>query len=137
MWIRCSVRLGVLIVGLTGAAWANAQNAASIASQYAAAAKQQSPAFAGFAAERGKQLFNSTHGTEWSCASCHTQNPLQSGRHARTSKEIAPLAPAANRWRFTSLDKADKWFKRNCNDVLGRECTLAEKGDVLTYLLGL
>jgi hypothetical protein len=51
--------------------------------------------------------------------------------------EIAPLAPAANPQRFTSLEKADKWFKRNCNDVLGRPCTSEEKGDVLAYLMSL
>jgi hypothetical protein len=28
-------------------------------------------------------------------------------------------------------------FARNCNDVVGRECTLQEKGDVLTWLLSL
>jgi cytochrome c peroxidase len=137
MRIRSSVPRVALIVGLMSAAWANAQDPASIAGQYAAAAKLESPAFAGFAAERGKQLFNSTRGSEWSCASCHTQNPLRSGRHARTSKEIAPLAPAANPRRFTSLEKADKWFKRNCNDVLGRPCTSEEKGDVLAYLMSL
>jgi hypothetical protein len=29
----------------------------------------------------------------------------------------------------------EKWFKRNCNDVLARACTPAEKADVLAYLL--
>jgi hypothetical protein len=28
----------------------------------------------------------------------------------------------------------EKWFKRNCGDVLGRVCTPAEKGDVIAYL---
>jgi hypothetical protein len=28
-------------------------------------------------------------------------------------------------------------FKRNCGDVLGRECSHAEKADVLTFLIGL
>jgi hypothetical protein len=136
MRIRSSVREVALILGLTTtAAWANAQDVASIASQYAMAAKQESPTFAGFVAERGRQLFTSTHGGEWSCASCHTQNPLLPGRHAKTHKEIAPLAPATNPQRFTSLEKAEKWFKRNCNDVLGRPCTAEEKGDVLAYLM--
>jgi hypothetical protein len=137
MGLRSGVRRVAVIVGLTGAAWANAQDAASIAGQYAAVAKQASPVFAGFAADRGKRFFTVTHGGEWSCASCHTQNPLLPGRHARTSKEIAPLAPAANRQRFTNLEKSDKWFRRNCNDVVGRPCTAQEKGDVLTYLMSL
>jgi len=33
------------------------------------------------------------------------------------------------------LDKVDKWFKRNCNDVAKRACTAREKGDVLAYLM--
>jgi hypothetical protein len=74
---------------------------------------------------------------EWSCASCHTQNPLSVGKHAKTGKDIAPLAPAANAERLTSPDKVEKWFKRNCNDVLGRTCTPQEKGDVLAFLLSL
>jgi len=102
---------------------------------YEASARQQAPAFAGFSAERGRTFFQSTHGNDWSCASCHTQNPAASGRHAKTSKTIAPLAPAANAERFTSAAEAEKWFKRNCNDVLGRVCTPQEKGDVLAYLM--
>jgi hypothetical protein len=29
----------------------------------------------------------------------------------------------------------DKWFRRNCVDVLERECTAGEKADLLAYLL--
>jgi hypothetical protein len=53
----------------------------------------------------------------------------------KTGKAIAPLAPAANAERFTDAGKAEKWFRRNCNDVLGRACTASEKADVLAYLL--
>jgi hypothetical protein len=104
--------------------------------QYAAAARQ-APGFSGFSSQRGESFFRATHGREWSCASCHTQNPAASGRHAKTDKSIAPLAPAANAERFTRPDKVDKWFKRNCNDVVGRACSAQEKGDVLTYLVSL
>jgi hypothetical protein len=45
------------------------------------------------------------------------------------------MAPAANAERFTDTAKVEKWFKRNCNDVLDRACTPQEKGDVITYLL--
>jgi hypothetical protein len=54
-----------------------------------------------------------------------------------THKTIQPLAPAANPERFTQAPKVEKWFKRNCRDVLKRDCTAREKGDVLTYLLTL
>ncbi len=87
------------------------------------------------AAERGQRLFAATHGREWSCASCHGTPPTQAGRHAGTGKAITPLAPAANPARFTDTAKVEKWFRRNCNDVLGRECTTAEKADVLAFLM--
>jgi mono/diheme cytochrome c family protein len=116
-------------IGLAGA-----QTPAAISSSYESAARRESPRFAGFAAQRGEQLFQTVHDGDWSCASCHTANPLAPGKHAKTGKAIAPLAPAANPERFTSLTTADKWFKRNCNDVIGRECTAQEKGDVLAYL---
>ncbi len=94
------------------------------------------PGFQGFSAERGETFFKAKHGGDWSCASCHTDNPAGEGKHAKTSKVIKPLAPAANAERFTDMAKVEKWFKRNCNDVLSRACTAQEKGDVLTYLLG-
>jgi hypothetical protein len=45
------------------------------------------------------------------------------------------MAPSSNDQAFTSQRKVDKWFRRNCNDVVGRECTAQEKADVLAYLL--
>lgn len=93
--------------------------------------------FTGFSAERGRTLFNAKHGNEWSCATCHGESPVATGKHARTGKEIAPLAPAANRDRFADEARTEKWFRRNCNDVLGRACTPLEKGDVLTWLMSL
>jgi mono/diheme cytochrome c family protein len=86
---------------------------------------------------KGQQLFTTKHGKEWSCASCHTGVPTVDGKHASTGKAITPLAPAANAERFTDAAKSDKWFRRNCNDVMGRECTAAEKADVLAWLLTL
>lgn len=88
-------------------------------------------------AERGRVFFNSRHGGEWSCASCHGNPPTTSTRHATTGKTITPLAPAFNPERFTDTAKVDKWFRRNCNDVLSRECTAVEKADVLAWLLQL
>lgn len=87
--------------------------------------------------ERGRVFFTSRHGGEWSCASCHGNPPTQTGKHASTGKAIDPMAPAANAGAFTSTTKVDKWFRRNCNDVLRRECSAPEKADVLAYLLSL
>jgi uncharacterized protein DUF1924 len=85
-------------------------------------------------AARGQQFFTNKHGHDWSCASCHGAVPTQAGRHAATGKSIAPLAPALNAERFTDPKKVEKWFRRNCNDVVGRECTADEKADVLSWL---
>lgn len=88
-------------------------------------------------AERGRAFFTSRHGGEWSCASCHGNPPLAAGKHASTGKAIEPLAPAVNPKAFTDTARVDKWFRRNCKDVLERECSAAEKADVLAWLLGL
>ncbi len=88
-------------------------------------------------AERGHVFFTTRHGGEWSCASCHQAPPVQPGRHARTGKALDPLAPAFNPRAFTDTAKVDKWLRRNCNDVLQRECSAGEKADVLAWLLTL
>lgn len=88
-------------------------------------------------ADRGRVFFGSPHGREWSCASCHGAPPTRAGRHAGTGKPIEALAPAVNPSTFTDTAKVDKWFRRNCKDVLQRECTAAEKADVMAYLTSL
>jgi mono/diheme cytochrome c family protein len=88
-------------------------------------------------AARGQTFFNAKQGREWSCASCHGAVPTQGGKHASTGKAITALAPAANAERFTDAVKAEKWFRRNCRDVAERECTAAEKADVLSWLMTL
>ena len=47
------------------------------------------------------------------------------------------MAPAVNAERFTDLAKTEKWFRRNCKDVVGRECQANEKADVLAWLMTL
>ena len=86
---------------------------------------------------RGQQLFTSRHGHEWSCSSCHGAVPTQAGKHAATGKPIGAMAPAFNADRFADAAKTEKWFRRNCNDVIGRECSAAEKADVVSWLLTL
>lgn len=88
-------------------------------------------------AARGQAFFTRRHGGEWSCSSCHGTPPVGEGRHATTGKSIAPLAPAFNPRSFTDSARSDKWFRRNCKDVLNRECSAGEKADVLAYLLTL
>ena len=97
--------ISVAIVGLFVVnAWA--LDPVSLEKQYASDAKQTA------SSSRGEKFFTSKQGKEWSCASCHGVPPTKEGKHAST----------------------DKSFKRNCNDVLGRECSSLEKADVMAYL---
>lgn len=116
---------------------ARAEQPTDFQAAFAAEAQQDAPAFSGFSAARGAAFFEATHGGDWSCATCHGSDPRAAGEHAVTGKRIEPLAPAANPARFTRPDKVEKWFRRNCHDVLGRPCTAQEKGDVLAWLLSL
>jgi mono/diheme cytochrome c family protein len=89
--------------------------------------------------ERGKKFFNTNFGRDfgWSCASCHGADPTKVGKDDLTSKRIQPLAPAANPARFTDRSRVDYLFSLNCKDTVGRACTVAEKADVLSWLLTL
>jgi hypothetical protein len=127
--------LVLIACALAFSASARAEAPADFLAGFEQQARQADPGFQGFSAERGRQFFTRTHGADWSCASCHTDTPAASGKHAKTGKSIQPLAPAVNAERFTSTAKVEKWFKRNCNDVLGRACSAQEKGDVLAWLM--
>ncbi|MBI5328984.1 MAG: DUF1924 domain-containing protein [Betaproteobacteria bacterium] len=122
------------LCGLAASALAAPGVTAAIVEHYHAQARQESPAFREFSAQRGKTLFLAQQGGV-SCASCHTDNVKTQGKHAKTGKVIEPLAPAAHPERLTDPAKVEKWFKRNCNDVLQRACTAQEKGDVLVWLM--
>jgi hypothetical protein len=91
-------------------------------------------------AARGEKLFRakvSGGKTADSCTACHTDNAKAAGQHVKTNKTIDPLAPVAQKDRFTDPAKVEKWFKRNCNDVLGRACTAQEKADFTAYMISL
>lgn len=110
-----------------------------ILSQYAATAKAASPSFAGFSAKRGETLhlskFNGGKPDTPSCTTCHGESPRSAGR-TPAGKSIDPVAVSVSPARYTDPAKVEKWFRRNCNEVLGRECTALEKGDWLTYVIG-
>lgn len=92
----------------------------------------------GFSAERGAALFTSTFKggkpDTPSCTACHGPTPKSKGE-TRAGKPIEPLAVSATPDRFTDPEKVAKWFERNCNSVLGRDCTPLEKGDFITFML--
>ncbi len=132
--MNTSRTLSTLLLALTAlplAVHAGDTTPAQQLAQWTAAAVQ--PA----SAARGQALFTQRHGGEWSCSACHGTPPTGQGRHASTGKSIPPLAPAFNAQSLTDSAKVAKWFRRNCKDVLSRECTAAEKADVLAYLTSL
>lgn len=112
---------------------ANAGN--PLLDSYEATARQESSTFTGFRAASGQKFYNAEGPRQLACASCHTVSPKNPGKHAKTNKDIEPLAPSANPNRLTDAAQVEKWFKRNCNDVLARACTAQEKGDFVTYVL--
>ncbi|MBF0285678.1 MAG: DUF1924 domain-containing protein [Magnetococcales bacterium] len=71
---------------------------------------------------------------ETSCTACHTTDLTRSGTHCHTGKPIEPMAPSVKPDRYADAEKVEKWFRRNCREVVGRECTPQEKGDVLSFL---
>jgi Domain of unknown function (DUF1924) len=105
---------------------------------YAQQAKSADPAFTEFSAARGQTLFLSTFTggkpNMSSCTACHTKDPTKTGQ-TRAGKDIEPMAASVNPKRYTDLEKTEKWFGRNCRNVLGRECTAPEKGDFITFML--
>jgi cytochrome b len=116
-----------------------AQAATPVQTRYAEQAKAEDPTFAAFDPVRGKAFYFAKHqakGGELACATCHTDDPTKAGR-SPVGKNIEPLAPSATPARFTDQAKADKWFDRNCKQVLNRVCTARERGDLLAWLLTL
>jgi cytochrome c peroxidase len=106
---------------------------------FATQARQQDPNFAGFSGERGKALYwreELRDDKTMSCTTCHGEDPMKAGR-TLTFRKIDPLAPSAAPARFTDVKKVEKWFRRNCNDVFGRECSAQEKGDFISWISNL
>ncbi len=121
--------LAALFWGVT----AQADTVGDLLAQYAAAGGKD------FSAANGEAMWTQENpdpegGAARSCASCHTANLTQPGKHARTGKAIDPMAPSVNPERLTDAKKVEKWFLRNCKWTLGRECTPQEKGDFLSYI---
>ncbi len=112
----------------------------AILADYARKARATDPRATAFSAQRGETLFR----TKWtggdprtsSCTACHTADPRQPGRNAKTGRPIEPVAVSANPKRFTDPATVEKQFTRDCRNVLGRECTPLEKGDYITFMAG-
>lgn len=93
----------------------------------------------GFSAAAGEAMWNKSFrdaktGESRNCATCHTGNLRDSGKHAETGKLIEPMKPVVNPKRLTDARQIEKWFLRNCKWTYGRECTPKEKGDFLLFI---
>jgi len=122
----------LLLASLAG----HAETPQQIRQTYVAEATRQQAGFTP-SAKRGDAFFRERFAVNEKmpgCASCHTDNPLNVGQHAVTGKNIRPLAVTANAERFSDPAKVEKWFGRNCKEVVGRACTPGEKADFITYL---
>ncbi|MBI2414166.1 MAG: DUF1924 domain-containing protein [Deltaproteobacteria bacterium] len=129
--ILAFVTLGTLLV--SGGAWAVLNpDVQMLVDKYRLEADVKS-----FSAEDGKRFFATkrkhSKGEERSCSTCHTNDPRQKGKTV-VGKVIEPMAQSVNKERFTDPKKVEKWFKRNCEWVLERECTPKEKGDFITFM---
>lgn len=123
--ILCALTLGAALVGT--AATAQAADAGAGQALY-------SKEIAGnkYATSSGKPAVG--------CVTCHGTNLSSNGAHVKTGKVIGPMAASAGyidkkgNKRFTDTKKMAKWFKRNCNGVLGRECSAVEKENFLAFV---
>lgn len=113
-----------------------AETPQQIRQSYSAEAALQQAGFSA-SAKRGETLFRQRFAINDkmpACTSCHTDNPLNAGQHAVTGKAIKPLAVTTNGERFSDPAKVEKWFGRNCKEVVGRACTPGEKADFVAYM---
>lgn len=133
------------LLGLTAiSANADVASAEKLAQKYTTVARIVTPSYAGPNAEEGKVFFNrkitqfkgkTAYNKDVACASCHTANPADQGRHIVTGKTIKPLSPAVNAKRFTDRDKVEDKFTDHCNDIIGADCTPQEKANFIAYVL--
>jgi hypothetical protein len=124
--------LGLLLISIA----AHAETPLQIRQIFATEAAAQQAGFTP-SAKRGETFYRQRFALNDkmpACTSCHTDSPLNAGQHAVTGKAIKPLAVAANAERFADSAKVEKWFGRNCKEVVGRACTPAEKADFVAYM---
>jgi hypothetical protein len=136
-------KLSIILVALLGLSAISAQasiaNAKKLVMIYHTQAIAANKDFPGPSAEEGKVFYNNkvkaANGKEVACASCHTANPADNGKNTLTGKAIKPLSPAVNEKRFADFDKVEAKFTQHCVDILGADCTAAEKANYISYVL--
>ncbi len=160
-------RAWLVILGFGALAWlpfeAVAATPEELLARYEREARAEAPEFRGLSAEEGRMFYLQKYPVpilgEVGCVSCHLQDPRRSVMRHRTKvpcrachviddaahadpenakkREIDAFAPIANPRRFTDPEWVEKWFRVNCNYVLKRSCTAAEKGNLLAWILSL
>ena len=136
-------KLSILLVALLGftavSAQASVANAEKLIMIYNTQAKSANAEYVGPTVTDGKMFFNrkfkQANGKEMSCSSCHTVNPADNGKHAVTGKVIKPLSPVVNEKRFADFEKVEAKFTQHCVEIIGSDCTAAEKANYITYVL--
>jgi hypothetical protein len=138
--MKATIAVGLCLaaVGCAASLAASSGPQQPLLDNYARQAKAADPTFSGFSAARGERLFHSKFPDSKpdtpSCTTCHTEDPKKPGR-TRAGKDIDPMAVSASSKRYTDPTKVEKWFGRNCRNVLRRECTPTEKGDFIAFML--
>lgn len=134
-----TIGAAAFVLASAGAAIAAGPAQVSVLDRYVAAAKAD-PGYAGPSAERGHAFFFAAHAggkaDTPACTACHSSNLTGPGR-TKAGKVIEPMAASVAPTRYSDPATVEKWFRRNCQDVLGRACSAAEKADVLAFLLSL
>lgn len=137
--------LGLSALFVSASALANLDVANELVKRYAAIAKMEDASYAGPSAAEGKTFFErqviqfrggfKKTAEPIACASCHTSNPADVGKHIVTGKKIKPLSPVVNPKRFDDIEKVEKQFNKHCHEVVGSDCTAAEKASYIAYLI--
>ena len=132
------LNLSILVLALILPALATAGPRDELLIRYKAEARSADANFSGFSAARGEALYFERHTggkpDTPACSTCHAADPRKPGL-TPTGKRIDPAAVSVSPDRYNDPAKVEKWFKRNCNEVLGRQCTPLEKGDWLTWMI--
>lgn len=135
---RFNMMLVALLSMVAVSAYADPAGAKKLEEKYTAIAKSVNPEFKGGSALEGRLFFNRKvkhDNHEVACASCHTSNPADEGKNIVTGKAIKPLSPHLNQDRFNDIDKVEENFTKHCNDIIGTDCTAAEKANFIAFLL--
>lgn len=136
--VKALSRIFIVISGAIIASAVQAGPREELLDRYAREAKASEAAFSAFSSRSGEALHIARHATGKpdtpSCTACHGDDPRRPGQ-TKTGKSIDPMAVSVSQSRYTDAAKVEKWFRRNCTEVLGRACTPREKGDWLTYMI--